>query len=129
MNISEKLKSARKQKKIKQKDLARDLDVVLSTIGDIESGRRSPSKIVALKLAEYFNTPVGYWMDERDLDEINTYFLNRNKFKMVDEVLNTLINNNKITNDDEISKECLELIKDAIKIDLKVIQMKKETTQ
>lgn len=44
----------RKQKGIKQEDLAEDLKVSRQTIGSIENGRYNPSITLAFKIARYF---------------------------------------------------------------------------
>lgn len=128
MNLSDKLKAARKKKGLTQKKLAENLGVVLSVIGDTESGRRNPSKVTALKLAEYFNTPVEYWLNEKETTEIDTYFSNRNKNKMFNHVLKTLVDSGEITNE-EISDECWELLKDAVKIEAKILVMNKKNNK
>ena len=45
----------RKQKGIKQEDLAAALEVSRQTIGSLENGRYNPSILLAFKIARYFN--------------------------------------------------------------------------
>lgn len=121
MDISSKLKKARNEKGLTQKELAIKIDVVQSVIGEIESKRRIPSKVTARKLSEFFNTSIDYWMNE---DETDMYFANRKKYAMFDEVLTTLIDAGKIKSSD-LSDESWDLIKDAVKIEIKIKLMEK----
>ena len=56
--MKNRLEELRKQRGIKQEDLARDLKVSRQTIGSLENGRYNPSVILAIKLARYFGTKV-----------------------------------------------------------------------
>lgn len=48
----------RKSKKVTQEELAEALDVSRQTVIAIEKGNYTPSVLLALKIAGYFNTPV-----------------------------------------------------------------------
>lgn len=58
MNISEQLKISRKERGLTQAQLAEALNVSVSVIALIESGARSPSKEVSVKLSQFFNWPL-----------------------------------------------------------------------
>lgn len=49
----------RKQQKITQEEFAEAIGVTRQTIISIEKGNYTPSVLLALKIAEYFNVPVG----------------------------------------------------------------------
>lgn len=56
MNIlKNRLEELRKQRGIKQEDLAAALEVSRQTIGSLENGRFKPSIILAFKIARYFH--------------------------------------------------------------------------
>lgn len=56
MNIlKNRLEELRKQRDIKQEDLATALEVSRQTIGSLENGRYNPSIILAFKIARYFH--------------------------------------------------------------------------
>lgn len=57
-SLENKLEILRKQKGIKQEELAEALEVSRQTIGSLENGRYNPSIILAFKLARYFNTTI-----------------------------------------------------------------------
>lgn len=56
--MKNRLEILRKQKGIKQEELAEALEVSRQTIGSLENGRYNPSIILAFKLARYFNISI-----------------------------------------------------------------------
>jgi len=56
--LKNRLEILRKQKGIKQEELAEALEVSRQTIGSLENGRYNPSIILAFKIARYFNTVI-----------------------------------------------------------------------
>ena len=57
-NVKNRLEEIRKQRGIKQEDLAEALAVSRQTIGSLENGRYNPSIILAFKIARYFNMSI-----------------------------------------------------------------------
>lgn len=53
--MKNRLEEIRKQRGIKQEELAEALKVSRQTIGSLENGRYNPSIILAFKIARYFN--------------------------------------------------------------------------
>ncbi len=53
--MKNRLEEIRKQRGIKQEELAGTMEVSRQTIGSLENGRYNPSIILAFKLAGYFN--------------------------------------------------------------------------
>lgn len=56
--MKNRLEEIRKQRAIKQEELAAALEVSRQTIGSLENGRYNPSIILALKIAKYFGLSV-----------------------------------------------------------------------
>lgn len=56
--MKNRLEELRKQRGIKQEDLARGLKVSRQTIGSLENGRYNPSILLAFKIARYFDTTI-----------------------------------------------------------------------
>lgn len=56
--MKNRLEELRKQRGIKQEDLARELKVSRQTIGSLENGRYNPSILLAFKIARYFDTTI-----------------------------------------------------------------------
>lgn len=52
------LEEIRKERGIKQEELADALEVSRQTIGSLENGRYNPSITLAFKLARYFDTSI-----------------------------------------------------------------------
>ena len=56
--MKNRLEEIRKQRGIKQEDLADALEVSRQTIGSLENGRYNPSIILAFKIARYFRMSI-----------------------------------------------------------------------
>ena len=56
--MKNRLEEIRKERGIKQEELAAALEVSWQTIGSLENGRYNPSIILAFKLARYFNMSI-----------------------------------------------------------------------
>ncbi len=56
--MKNKLEQIRKEKGIKQEDLADALCVSRQTIGSLENGRYNPSILLAFKIAKYFHLTI-----------------------------------------------------------------------
>ena len=56
--MKNRLEEIRKQRGIKQEELAEILEVSRQTIGSLENGRYNPSIILAMKIARYFGMSV-----------------------------------------------------------------------
>ena len=56
--MKNRLEEIRKQRGIKQEDLATVLEVSRQTIGSLENGRYNPSIILAFKIAQYFDMSI-----------------------------------------------------------------------
>lgn len=56
--MKNRLEEIRKERGIKQEELAAALEVSRQTIGSLENGRYNPSIILAFKLVRYFNMSI-----------------------------------------------------------------------
>ena len=56
--MKNRLEELRKQRGIKQEDLAAALEVSRQTIGSLENGRYNPSIVLAFKIARYFQMSI-----------------------------------------------------------------------
>ena len=56
--MKNRLEALRKERGIRQEELAAALEVSRQTIGSIENGRYNPSIILAFKLSRYFGLPI-----------------------------------------------------------------------
>ena len=56
--MKNRLEELRKQRGIKQEELANALEVSRQTIGSLENGRYNPSILLAFKVARYFDLTI-----------------------------------------------------------------------
>ena len=56
--MKNRLEELRKQRGIKQEELAAAVEVSRQTIGSLENGRYNPSILLAFKIARFFNTSI-----------------------------------------------------------------------
>ncbi len=56
--MKNRLEELRKQRGIRQEELAAALEVSRQTIGSLENGRYNPSILLAFKIARYFNVSI-----------------------------------------------------------------------
>lgn len=56
--MKNKIETIRKEKGIRQEELARDLGVSRQTISSLETGRYNPSIFLAYKIARYFGMTI-----------------------------------------------------------------------
>ena len=56
--MKNRLEALRKQRGIKQEELAAALEVSRQTIGSLENGRYNPSILLAFKIARYFGLTI-----------------------------------------------------------------------
>ncbi|MEY8258101.1 helix-turn-helix transcriptional regulator [Erysipelotrichaceae bacterium 66-17] len=56
--MKNRLEALRKERGLKQEDLAKALEVSRQTIGSLENGRYNPSIQLAFRIARYFDKPI-----------------------------------------------------------------------
>ncbi len=56
--MKNRLEELRRERGIKQEDLAKALEVSRQTIGSLENGRYNPSILLAFKIARYFHMAI-----------------------------------------------------------------------
>jgi len=112
--FAEKLKEYRKELAIKRNEkvgqirLATELGISKGNIGNLESGKRPPSKTILIKLAEHSGKSLSFWMNGVDEYEApNT----------VDLVLDKMIEADLIK-DTDLSDEAWEIIKKAVLLEI-----------
>ena len=60
--MKNRLEELRREKGIKQEELAAAMEVSRQTIGSLENGRYNPSLILAFKLAQYFGLSFNFYL-------------------------------------------------------------------
>ena len=66
MRITNRIEALRRERGIRQEDLAQALGVSRQTIISLEKGKYNPSLALALRLARYFTMPVEAIFDDSD---------------------------------------------------------------
>lgn len=81
------LKSIRKQRKLRQEDLANYLNIKQATYSGYESGKYEPNIETLIKLADYFHTSIDNLVRE-DKENINTIqkIKNNNLINMINQL-------------------------------------------
>ena len=64
--MKNKLEALRKQRGVRQDDLAQALGVSRQTVSSLEKGKYNPSMALAFKLARYFALPIEEIFDDSD---------------------------------------------------------------
>lgn len=64
--MKNRLEELRKQRAIRQEDLAQALGVSRQTVISLEKGKYNPSLVLAFKLARYFGLPIEAIFDDSD---------------------------------------------------------------
>lgn len=96
--------SVNRGQKVGQVQLASELGISKGNIGNLESGKRLPSKKILLKLAEHSGKSIDYWMD--GIEEFEAP-------NSVDLVLDKMIENGLIENDN-LNEDVWDIIKKAV---------------
>lgn len=123
--ISDRLKKARLEKNLTQKELADNLDVALSVIAGAET-KRGISKTLAIKLAKFFKTDEGYWLNPNAEKE---FIKNSKGLETLEEVFIRLIKEDLIQKADDINKkEIRELVNQAERLELEILLRKEKGT-
>ncbi|MBO5336369.1 MAG: helix-turn-helix transcriptional regulator [Lachnospiraceae bacterium] len=94
MNMGEKLKSLRIEKKLTQKQVASRIGLAISAVSSYESGARYPSYDVLVKLARIFHVSTDYLLGITDTRNIDVTGLDDSEIELVSQLVNILRNKN-----------------------------------
>jgi transcriptional regulator with XRE-family HTH domain len=115
MKIAMKLKELRMTKGLTQREFATELRIGSGVISDIESGRRKPSKNIAIVLSKYTNTSVENWLYET---ETNNFVVDKEEFTIFRAAIEKLKESGNLAKN-ELKKSDVEFIIQSINMDLK----------
>lgn len=93
VNMGEKLKSLRIEKKLTQKQIAERVGLAISAISSYESGTRYPSYDVLIKLAQIFHVSTDYLLGMTDKRNIDVTGLDDNEIELILQLVNLIRNN------------------------------------
>ena len=92
MNMGEKLKSLRIEKKLTQKQVADRIGLAISAVSSYESCTRYPSYDVLVKLARIFHVSTDYLLGMTDTRNVDVTGLNDNEIELVSQLVDMLRN-------------------------------------
>ena len=79
LNIGEKLRTARKDKKLSLRKLAATADVSPSLLSQIENGRANPSVMTLYSVASALDVPITFFFSDKEAEAQETGLLNSDK--------------------------------------------------
>lgn len=86
IDFAKKLKGLRESREWSQDELAKRLEVSRSTIGNYEQGTREPDFETLEKIADVFNCPISFLMDDtRQAEQIRNYYMNGSHSELTNE--------------------------------------------
>jgi transcriptional regulator with XRE-family HTH domain len=94
MNMGNRLKSLRVEKKLTQKQVADRIGLAISAVSSYESGSRYPSYDVLIQLARIFHVTTDYLLGMTDKRDIDVTGLNDNEIEVVSQLVDMLRNKN-----------------------------------
>lgn len=90
VNMGEKLKSLRTEKKLTQKQIADQIGLAISAVSSYESGTRYPSYDVLVRLAHIFHVSTDYLLGMTDKRNIDVTGLNDDEIELISQLVDKL---------------------------------------
>ena len=66
MKLKERMKELRKEKNLRQEDIADELDIAITTYCRYELGMRDPTIAVLVRMADYYDVTTDYLLGRSD---------------------------------------------------------------
>ena len=92
VNMGNKLRSLRIEKKLTQKQIAERIGLAISAVSSYESGTRYPSYEVLVKLAHIFQVSTDYLLGMTDKRNIDVTGLDDSEIELVSQLVDMLKN-------------------------------------
>lgn len=133
MNVGERIKRLRKERKLTLRELSEKVDISISFLSDIENGRSNPSLERLKSIAEALDTTVSYLLGEEDNSikgqPDNTLKLTRRDEREIEKILEEtrrkLENAEGLMFDGEpASPEAIQSILDSMRIGLEIAKQR-----
>lgn len=90
VNMGNKLKNLRKQKRLTQKQVADRIGLAISAVSSYEAGTRYPSYDVLIKLARIYHVSTDYLLGMTDKKELDISGLNNEEVEAISQLVNIL---------------------------------------
>ncbi len=95
VNMGDKLKTLRTEKKLTQKQVSDMIGLAISAVSSYESGTRYPSYDVLVKLARIFHVSTDYLLGMTDKRNIDVTDLGDDEIELVSQLVDMLRNKHK----------------------------------
>lgn len=105
------LRKLRKDKKLTQGELSKELGVARSLIGMIETGKQEGGRDFVKKVAEYFNVSIDYLEGKTDYKQ----GISIEKESLVSEFLNFLVKSGVVKDENNIDKKTQDMIMEMVR--------------
>lgn len=116
--IAKRLKACRKERGLTQVQLASYLNCAVSVIGGAETNR-GISKQLAIKLSNFFNKPLDFFLLNDDTNFVKYYETLETTKLCAERLIETnIINSNNVNN---LSNDIMDLLKNALQFDLSIM--------
>lgn len=123
--LGDKIRDLRKSMNLTQEQLCDKIGIAQSTLGMVESNKRSTGKKTLVKIADFFGVTVDYLLsdDETRLNEKDKKSITKDLKVLMDEFREGT-DGTAYYNGQELAEEDLDLIESAMKIALEQIKIK-----
>lgn len=78
MSFGHRLRKLRNEKKLKQEDLAKIINISKSSVGMYERNEREPSFEVIKRISDYFNVSIDYLINGENSNDDSLFFFDMN---------------------------------------------------
>lgn len=92
VNMGNKLKNLRKQRRLTQKQVADRIGLAISAVSSYEAGTRYPSYDILIKLARIYHVSTDYLLGMTDKKELDISGLNDDEVEAISQLVNILKN-------------------------------------
>ena len=123
--LGKKISYLRKERKLSQRELAKELNIGNSTLAMYELEKREPDFNTLQKIADYFDVSTDYLLGRTDIkkSELDNEEEEKDIEKAIDELLQQ---NGLMLCGDELDDEALLLLRDSIRTTIKLMRANKK---
>lgn len=126
LEFKDRLEEYREICKLNKTAMANKLGIKPTLYSMLSTGDRKPSNDILERLVRLSNKPAAYWVYGIDID-MESYLLERESFKNIKQLTDTLLNANALDTSDPINEETERIFLKALKTDLLAYINKKGT--
>lgn len=123
--LGKKISYLRKDRKLSQRELAKDLNIGNSTLAMYELEKREPDFDTLQKIADYFDVSTDYLLGRTDIKK--SELENEDEEKDIEKAIDELLQQDGLMlRGDELDDEALLLLRDSIRTNIKLMRANKK---